>query len=64
VVLRWLVQQDDVAALTKTVGEERARANFAIWDFELPPEDMAAIHALARPDGRLVSPAGLAPKWD
>jgi Aldo/keto reductases, related to diketogulonate reductase len=64
VVLRWLVQQDGVVALTKTVGEERARANSAIWDFALAPEDMAAIHALARPGGRIVSPAGLAPKWD
>jgi len=64
VVLRWLVQQDGVVALSKTVSEDRAAANRAIFDFALSPEDMAAIHALRRPDGRIVSPAGLAPAWD
>ncbi len=64
VVLRWLVQQDGVVALSKTVSEDRAAANLAIFDFTLSPEDMAAIHGLRRPDGRIVSPAGLAPAWD
>ena len=64
VVLRWIVQQDGLIALSKTVGEDRAAANAAIFDFALPADDMAAIHALARPDGRLVDPAGLAPAWD
>lgn len=36
----------------------------AIVDFELTNADMAAIDTLARPDGRLVSPPGLAPVWD
>jgi diketogulonate reductase-like aldo/keto reductase len=35
-----------------------------VFDFELTGEEMAAIHALARPDGRLVSPPALAPVWD
>jgi diketogulonate reductase-like aldo/keto reductase len=64
VVLRWLVQQDGVVALTKTVGETRAAENLAIFDFELSADDMAAIHALAQPAGRIVSPAGLAPVWN
>ncbi|WP_225773360.1 aldo/keto reductase [Inquilinus sp. Marseille-Q2685] len=64
VVLRWLVQQPGVVALSKTVSEARAAANLAIFDFALSAEEMAAIHALARPDGRLVSPEGLAPAWD
>jgi diketogulonate reductase-like aldo/keto reductase len=64
VVLRWLIQQDGVIALSKTVSKDRASSNIAIFDFELSPSEMAAIHALARPDGRLVSPAGLAPTWD
>jgi len=64
VVLRWLVQQDGVVALSKTVDEGRAAANLAIFDFALSPEDMAAIDALRRPDGRIVSPPGLAPVWD
>lgn len=64
VVLRWLVQQPGIVALSKTVSAARAAENAAIFDFTLPPEDMAAIHALATPDGRLVNPAGLAPVWD
>jgi diketogulonate reductase-like aldo/keto reductase len=63
VVLRWIVQQG-VIALSKTVSENRAKENAAVFDFELSPEEMAAIHALARPDGRIVSPEGLAPVWD
>lgn len=64
VVLRWVIEQDGLVALSKTAGEARAAENLAIFDFELTADEMAAIHALARPDGRLVSPAGLAPVWD
>lgn len=35
VVLRWLVQQEGVIALSKTVGEARVLENFAIFDFAL-----------------------------
>ncbi|EIM30200.1 aldo/keto reductase [Microvirga lotononidis] len=64
IVLRWLVQQDDVIALSKTVGKARAAENFAIFDFALSADDMAAIHGLAKANGRIVSPDGLAPVWD
>jgi len=64
IVLRWVIQQDGLVALSKTVNEARAAENFAIFDFELSDEEMAAIHALAKPNGRIVSPGGLAPKWD
>ncbi|SEG52598.1 aldo/keto reductase [Bosea lathyri] len=64
IVLRWLVQQDGVVALSKTVSEARAAENLAIFDFELSPGEMSAIHTLAQPDGRIVSPDGLAPAWD
>ncbi|WEX87733.1 aldo/keto reductase [Sinorhizobium garamanticum] len=64
VALRWLVQQKDVVALSKTATETRLKENFAIFDFALTPEEMAEIRKLARPDGRIVSPAGLAPEWD
>lgn len=52
VTLRWLIQQD-VIAIPRTVKPERAAENFGIWDFELSGEEMARIHGLARPDGRL-----------
>jgi len=64
VVLRWLVQQDSVVALSKTVSEERAKSNFEIFDFELSAEEMRALHGLARSNGRIVNPGHLAPQWD
>ncbi|MHC1547011.1 aldo/keto reductase [Phyllobacterium sp. K27] len=64
IVLRWLIQEDGVVTLSKTVSEERARNNFEIFDFDLTNEEMQALHALARPDGRIVNPSHLALKWD
>jgi diketogulonate reductase-like aldo/keto reductase len=64
VVLRWAVQQKDVIALSKTATESRLPENFDIFDFALSEEEMAAVHKLARADGRIVSPAHLAPEWD
>lgn len=61
--LRWLVQQGFIA-LSKTANPARVAENIAIFDFALDDADMAAIAALARADGRLVSPPGLAPAWD
>ena len=64
VVLRWLIQQEGVVALSKTVSEARAAENLDIFSFTLTDDQMARIHALARPDGRRVNPSGLAPVWD
>jgi len=63
VALRWVVQQG-LVVLTKTAKPERAAENIAIFDFVLTEAEMAAIAGLARTDGRLVNPAGLAPSWD
>lgn len=64
VALRWLVQQPDVVALSKTAKVSRLGENLAVFDFELSEEEMARIFALARADGRIVSPKELAPAWD
>jgi diketogulonate reductase-like aldo/keto reductase len=61
--LRWLIQQGHIA-LSKSANSERVKENIAIFDFNLDEADMAAIADLARPDGRIVSPPGLAPEWD
>lgn len=60
--LRWLVQQGAVA-LSKTAKPERVAENFDIFDFTLTEAEMTALAGLAKPDGRLVSPEGLAPDW-
>jgi diketogulonate reductase-like aldo/keto reductase len=52
VTLRWLIQQG-VIAIPRTTKESRAAESFDIFGFELTPEEMDRIHALARPDGRL-----------
>ncbi len=45
VILRWLTQRG-VIAIPKSVRKERMAENFAIFDFELSPEDMSAIASL------------------
>ena len=64
VVLRWLIQQDDVVALSRTTNPDRVVENLTVFDFELGEDEMAAIQTLARPDNRIVNPPGLAPDWD
>jgi 2,5-diketo-D-gluconate reductase B len=64
VVLRWAVQQEDVIALSKTATESRLPENYDIFDFSLSPQEMEAVFALSRTDGRIVSPVHLAPEWD
>ena len=64
VALRWLIQQERVAAIPKAGSEKHIRENFDIFDFALSDGEMNEIFALARPDGRIVNPAGIAPKWD
>lgn len=64
VALRWLVSQPGVAALPRTKTPKHAETNFEIHDFQLSEAEMAAISALARPDGRVVDPPGRAPDWD
>lgn len=63
ITLRWLVQQDNVAAIPKSATPDNIKSNLDIFDFELSDQDMKDIHNLASPQGRLVNPE-FAPKWD
>lgn len=63
VALRWLVQQDRVAAIPKATAPERIRANFDIWDFALDAGETARIDGLAGAGQRFIDPAW-APDWD
>lgn len=63
VILRWHLQQSDVAAIPKSSSSAHQRENLSIFDFELSAAEMHAIHGLARHDGRMVDPS-FAPEWD
>lgn len=62
VALRWLLDQQNVAAIPKAVSEQHARETFDVFDFVLNTAETARIDALAD-NRRIVSPA-LAPSWD
>jgi 2,5-diketo-D-gluconate reductase B len=64
IVLRWLVQQEGVVALSRTTDPARVAGNLMVFDFELTAAEMAAIRDLAQADSRIVSPPGLSPAWD
>jgi 2,5-diketo-D-gluconate reductase A len=52
VILRWQVQLGALP-IPKSATPERQRSNLDVFGFELTDEEMAAITALGRPDGRL-----------
>ncbi|WP_407176235.1 aldo/keto reductase [Bradyrhizobium sp. STM 3562] len=62
VALKWLLDQNGVAAIPKASGSESQRANLDALKLTLDDEDRKAIAALPK-DKRLVSP-GFAPAWD
>jgi diketogulonate reductase-like aldo/keto reductase len=47
VALRWLIQQG-VSAIPKAASHKHRQANFAIFDFELTPEEMRTVDALRK----------------
>ena len=49
VALRWLIEQQGVAAIPKAASEKHCRENLAIFDFALTPAERAAIDGLAGP---------------
>ena len=63
VALRWLIEQENVAAIFKSANPERIESNFDIFDFQLSPEEREKIHRLTHNRKRIVSPA-FAPQWD
>lgn len=64
VALRWLIQQEGVGVIPRTSDPGHLRENREVFDFELDDREVSRIGQLARPDGRIISPAGLAPVWD
>jgi 2,5-diketo-D-gluconate reductase B len=62
VALKWLLDQDGVAAIPKASRMESQRANLDALNIGLDDEDRQAIAGLPK-DRRLVNP-GFAPAWD
>ena len=48
VALRWLIQQEKVAAIPKAASENHLRSNLDIFDFKLNDEEMERIFTLQR----------------
>jgi diketogulonate reductase-like aldo/keto reductase len=57
ILLRWHVQQPGTVAIPKSGNRDRIAQNIDIFDFALSEDEMARISGLARPDGRMVTPA-------
>jgi 2,5-diketo-D-gluconate reductase A len=52
VVIRWHLQLGNVV-IPKSATPSRIRENFEVFDFELTPDEVEAITALGRPNGRI-----------
>jgi 2,5-diketo-D-gluconate reductase B len=48
VALRWLIQQEKVAAIPKATSEDHLKSNLDVFDFELSEEEMERIFGLRR----------------
>ncbi|WP_428266978.1 aldo/keto reductase [Haliangium sp.] len=62
VTLRWLLQQERVAAIPRSSRFDHLAENIAIFDFSLSPSEMAAMDGLAY-GKRMVDPE-FGPAWD
>lgn len=63
IVLRWMMQQDDIIAIPKASSEAHLQQNISVFDFNLSEEDMQAINKLSGHDRRIVG-AQPGAKWD
>lgn len=64
VALRWLLQQDGVAAIPRSTSENHIEENFHIFDFELADDEMERIFELQR-GHRICRAVDIAPpEWD
>jgi diketogulonate reductase-like aldo/keto reductase len=64
IVLRWLIQQPGVVALSRTEKVERLPQNTEIFGFALTGDEMDAIGSLKTLGSRIVNPPQLSPAWD
>ena len=63
IVLRWMMQQDDIIAIPKASSVAHLLQNISVFDFNLTDEEMQAINKLSGHDRRIVG-AQPGAKWD
>ena len=63
IILRWMMQHNNVLAIPKSSSEDHIKSNFDIWDFELSEAEMQQIKVLRLANDRHVDP-DFAPQWD
>ncbi|CAM4074802.1 aldo/keto reductase [Palleronia rufa] len=63
VSVAWILAKGGIA-IPKTSTPGRLADNLASAELSLTEDEIARIDALARPDGRIISPDGMAPDWD
>lgn len=63
IAIAWVLAKGGIA-IPKTATPDRLAANLAAAEIALDPGEISRIDALVRPDGRIISPAGMAPDWD
>lgn len=62
IALRWLIEQDGVAAIPKSASGEHIAANLDVFDFALSDADRAEIDRL--PKNQRIVDWGASPVWD
>jgi diketogulonate reductase-like aldo/keto reductase len=64
VAMRWLVQQDGVAAVPRAWSAEHIAENLDLFDFSLSEDEMRRIGSLRDRNVRIADPPERAPVWD
>ncbi len=64
IALRWLIEQDGVAAIPKASNRAHMIENLGVLDFALASEDRAMIDRLGSPNGRVNGASRWSPAWD
>jgi 2,5-diketo-D-gluconate reductase B len=62
IVLRWLLQQGDIAVIPKASSNNRIKENLNIFEFELSDEDIMVISSLN--DDHRITNSAWSPQWD
>lgn len=63
VILRWMMQQENVLAIPKSSNIDRLKANLEIFDFSLSETEMSLLNNMANPSQRFVRSSS-DPEWD